>query len=95
VLAVDTRSWRGLDVHLAGMIVLPAGVAQTRRQAFLMFMLIIPALLPFVLLGTVMGLSWWEDRLLPPAEPAKVSFVVPRSPEIPTTPPEASLVDAA
>lgn len=27
------------------------------------------ALVPFVLLATVMGLSWWEDRILPPAGP--------------------------
>ncbi|MEV0116613.1 hypothetical protein AB0H77_25770 [Streptomyces sp. NPDC050844] len=27
-------------------------------------------LVPFVLLATVMGLSWWEDRILPPADPA-------------------------
>jgi len=32
-----------------------------------MYELIIPGLLPFILLGTVMGLSWWEDHLLPPA----------------------------
>jgi hypothetical protein len=32
-----------------------------------MYALIIPGVLPFVLLGTVMGLSWWEDHLLPPA----------------------------
>lgn len=24
------------------------------------------ALVPFALLATVMGLSWWEDRILPP-----------------------------
>jgi hypothetical protein len=60
-----------------------------------MFALIIPALLPFVLLGTVMGLSWWEDRLLPPGEPDMVLVAVPRAPDIPTTPPETSLVDAA
>ncbi|WP_404961436.1 hypothetical protein [Streptomyces sp. 147326] len=33
-----------------------------------MYALIVPAALPFVLLAVVMGLSWWEDHLLPPAE---------------------------
>jgi hypothetical protein len=27
-------------------------------------------LVPFVLLATVMGLSWWEDRVLPSTDPA-------------------------
>ncbi|TQJ54491.1 hypothetical protein FBY34_2267 [Streptomyces sp. SLBN-115] len=46
-----------------------------------MYVLIVPASVPFVLLATVMGLSWWEDRILPaaPAEPvdppAKAPFV--------------------
>ncbi|MFC7219441.1 hypothetical protein ACFQLX_14860 [Streptomyces polyrhachis] len=30
-----------------------------------MYVLLIPALLPFLLLGTLIGLSWLEDRLLP------------------------------
>lgn len=34
-----------------------------------MYALLIPVLAPFVLLGTVMALSWWEDRLLPSATP--------------------------
>ncbi|MFJ1873169.1 hypothetical protein [Streptomyces sp. KS_5] len=36
-----------------------------------MYVLIVPASVPFVLLATVMGLSWWEDRILPapPTEP--------------------------
>jgi len=86
VLAVDTRSWRGRDAHPCG-----HDPAAYRRRAD-------PttgtprALLPFILLGTVMGLSWWEDHLLPPAE----AFIdVPTAPEIPVTPPEISLVDAA
>jgi len=32
------------------------------------YTLIVPLLTPFVLLGTVMGLSWLEDHVLPPAE---------------------------
>lgn len=45
-----------------------------------MYALIVPAAVPFVLLGTVMGLSWWEDHVLPPAkEPAE-------APEAPFTP---------
>lgn len=31
-----------------------------------MYALIVPVLAPFVLLATVMGLSWWEDHVLPP-----------------------------
>lgn len=36
-----------------------------------MYVLIVPASAPFVLLATALGLSWWEDRILPapPAEP--------------------------
>jgi hypothetical protein len=30
-----------------------------------MYALIVPASTPFVLLATVMGLSWWEDHILP------------------------------
>ncbi|MER5514331.1 hypothetical protein [Streptomyces sp. NPDC002763] len=36
-----------------------------------MYALIVPASTPFVLLATVLGLSWWEDRILPSAEPAE------------------------
>jgi hypothetical protein len=35
-----------------------------------MYALIVPVSVPFILLGTVLGLSWWEDYLLPPAVPA-------------------------
>jgi hypothetical protein len=60
-----------------------------------MFALIIPVLLPFVLLGVVMGLSWWEDRLLPPAESVLAVVDTPQAPAIPATPLKISLVDAA
>ncbi|MEU0646821.1 hypothetical protein ACFWCA_02645 [Streptomyces phaeochromogenes] len=38
-----------------------------------MYALIVPVLTPFVLLATVLGLSWWEDHVLPPppVEPAE------------------------
>jgi len=38
-----------------------------------MYALILPASTPFVLLATVMALSWWEDHVLPapPAQPAE------------------------
>ncbi|MFD7407034.1 hypothetical protein ACFV7R_31150 [Streptomyces sp. NPDC059866] len=38
-----------------------------------MYALILPASTPFVLLATVMALSWWEDHILPapPAEPGR------------------------
>ncbi len=33
-----------------------------------MYALIVPASTPFVLLAAVMGLSWWEDHVLPSAD---------------------------
>ncbi|WP_030620126.1 hypothetical protein [Streptomyces fulvoviolaceus] len=39
-----------------------------------MYALIVPASVPFVLLATVMGLSWWEDHILPTAEPVEAPF---------------------
>ncbi len=44
-----------------------------------MYLLIVPASTPFVLLATAMGLSWWEDHVLPspPTErsnPAEAPF---------------------
>ncbi len=42
-------------------------------------------LVPFVLLGTVMGLSWWEDKVLPDAVPG------PALAEAPLTPPTPSV----
>jgi hypothetical protein len=37
-----------------------------------MYALIVPASTPFVLLATVMGLSWWEDHILPTPPTAPV-----------------------
>lgn len=45
-----------------------------------MYTLIVPAVAPFILLATVMGLSWWEDRLLPPAEPVEPPVETPITP---------------
>ncbi|MFE5085565.1 hypothetical protein [Streptomyces mirabilis] len=42
-----------------------------------MYALIVPASTPFVLLATVMGLSWWEDHVLPSAEPVDVPAEAP------------------
>ncbi|MER5214262.1 hypothetical protein ABT063_27745 [Streptomyces sp. NPDC002838] len=43
-----------------------------------MYALIVPASAPFVLLATVLGLSWWEDHVLPapPAEPLEALLVL-------------------
>ncbi len=41
-----------------------------------MYALIVPASTPFVLLATVLGLSWWEDHLLP--TPAPVETPLPQ-----------------
>ncbi|MFG2366399.1 hypothetical protein ACGFY3_32960 [Streptomyces mirabilis] len=45
-----------------------------------MYALIVPASTPFVLLATVMGLSWWEDHVLPSAEPVDVPAVPVEAP---------------
>lgn len=50
-----------------------------------MYALIVPASVPFVLLGTVMGLSWWEDHVLPPAEEPAEAPRLPSHPR-PQTP---------
>lgn len=49
------------------------------------------ALVPFVLLATVMGLSWWEDRILPPTDPADVSVTAPTTPTAPEQGPNPAL----
>ncbi|MFF3457634.1 hypothetical protein ACFYXH_25575 [Streptomyces sp. NPDC002730] len=49
-----------------------------------MYALIVPVAVPFVLLGTVMGLSWWEDHVLPPAkEPTEAPAEAPLTPAAP------------
>ncbi|MEU0398639.1 hypothetical protein ABZ208_39125, partial [Streptomyces sp. NPDC006208] len=51
------------------------------QLAVRMYALIVPAAVPFVLLGTVMGLSWWEDHVLPPPkEPAEAPAEAPSTP---------------
>ncbi|MER5663442.1 hypothetical protein [Streptomyces mirabilis] len=47
-----------------------------------MYVLIVPASVPFVLLATVMGLSWWEDHVLPtpPPEPLEAPAKAPFTP---------------
>jgi len=42
-----------------------------------MYALIVPASTPFVLLATVLGLSWWEDRLLPTPAPVPAPAAAP------------------
>ena len=61
-----------------------------------MYALIVPASTPFVLLATVMGLSWWEDHVLPsaePAEPAEASAEDPFPPAASAQYPELLRVD--
>jgi hypothetical protein len=50
-----------------------------------MYALILPASTPFVLLATVLGLSWWEDRILPtpPTEPVDIPADAPFVPAAP------------
>ncbi|WP_405582842.1 hypothetical protein [Streptomyces sp. NBC_01092] len=47
-----------------------------------MYALIIPASTPFVLLATVMALSWWEDHILPtpPTDSAEAPAEAPLTP---------------
>lgn len=72
---------------LPGTILLPVGSARIRRQAVLMYVLFLPALTPFVLLGTVMGLAWLEDHVLPQAEPTATA---PEEPRVPVPVPTAT-----
>ncbi|MEV7002775.1 hypothetical protein AB0N62_34535 [Streptomyces sp. NPDC093982] len=62
-----------------------------------MYALIVPASTPFVLLATLMALSWWEDHILPtpPTEPAEVPAEAPFTPATPAQLPELLSVDAA
>ncbi|MCD9875395.1 hypothetical protein [Streptomyces guryensis] len=62
-----------------------------------MYALIVPASTPFVLLATVLALSWWEDHILPapPAEPAEAPAEAPFTPSAPAQLPELVSVDAA
>ncbi|TRO55624.1 hypothetical protein [Streptomyces sp. IB201691-2A2] len=61
-----------------------------------MYVLIVPASVPFVLLATVMGLSWWEDHILPlPAEPVDHPAKAPFAPAAPARLAELPRVDTA
>ncbi|WP_405873174.1 hypothetical protein [Streptomyces sp. NBC_00005] len=62
-----------------------------------MYALIIPALTPFVLLATVLALSWWEDHILPtlPAGPVEALAEAPFTPAVPAQFPQPPNVDAA
>lgn len=62
-----------------------------------MYALIVPASTPFVLLATVMALSWWEDHILPtpPTEPVEAPAEAPVIPAAPAQCPELLSVDAA
>ncbi|MGW3819204.1 hypothetical protein [Streptomyces sp. NPDC005046] len=59
--------------------------------------LLVPASAPFVLLAAVMGLSWWEDRILPapPTEPENAPAEAPFAPAAPAQPAELPLVETA
>ncbi|MHA5046955.1 hypothetical protein [Streptomyces sp. SD15] len=62
-----------------------------------MYVLIVPASVPFVLLATVMGLSWWEDHVLPtpPAEPVDTPAEALSVPAAPAPLTELPRVDTA
>ncbi|MEV7884018.1 hypothetical protein ACWD3I_10920 [Streptomyces sp. NPDC002817] len=56
-----------------------------------MYVLIVPASVPFVLLATVMGLSWWEDHILP--APRAEQSEAPLAPAVPAHPLELARAD--
>ncbi|MCX4765104.1 hypothetical protein OG562_29845 [Streptomyces sp. NBC_01275] len=59
-----------------------------------MYALIVPASTPFVLLVTVLGLSWWEDRILPRTEPAEPAEALTKAPtEVPVQAPAEPLAE--
>ncbi|MFI0960168.1 hypothetical protein ACH4S8_01935 [Streptomyces sp. NPDC021080] len=62
-----------------------------------MYALILPASTPFVLLAAVMGLSWWEDRILPApsAEPVNTPAEAPFAPAASARLAELPLVETA
>jgi hypothetical protein len=62
-----------------------------------MYALIVPASAPFLLLATVLGLSWWEDHILPtpPTEPAEAPAEAPFTPAAPAQLQELLSVDTA
>ena len=60
-----------------------------------MYALIVPASAPFVLLATIMGLSWWEDHVLPPVEPVEAPAEDPFTPTAPTQLAELPRVDTS
>ncbi|MFE2423899.1 hypothetical protein [Streptomyces hokutonensis] len=56
-----------------------------------MYALILPASTPFVLLATVLGLSWWEDHILPAPEPVEAlieDLLAPAAPAEPRNSPD-------
>ncbi|MFH0180548.1 hypothetical protein [Streptomyces cacaoi] len=62
-----------------------------------MYALIVPASTPFVLLATLMALSWWEDHVLPapPAEPVEAPAEAPFTPVAPAEQAELPRTDTA
>ncbi|MFJ6897341.1 hypothetical protein [Streptomyces hokutonensis] len=60
-----------------------------------MYALILPASTPFVLLATVLGLSWWEDRILPTPEPVEALIEDLLAPAAPAQLSELPRIDTA
>ena len=50
------------------------------------YALIVPASTPFVLLATVLGLSWWEDRILPTPAPVPLPQLLGTEAQLTETP---------
>ncbi|MEU5775071.1 hypothetical protein ABZ819_17520 [Streptomyces venezuelae] len=88
--AAPQRSRLRPDAPVAGS---PAGArpaAHTLEQAVSMYALVV--LVPFVLLATVMGLSWLEDRVLPSTDPADAPGTVPATATAPDQVPDPALL---
>ncbi|MGW3102918.1 hypothetical protein [Streptomyces sp. NPDC001100] len=60
-----------------------------------MYALILPASTPFVLLATVLGLSWWEDHILPTPEPVEALIEDLLAPAAPAQLSELPRIDTA
>ncbi|MWA08250.1 hypothetical protein [Streptomyces sp. BA2] len=77
------RPRQRLDALHAGISTTARLAAHAPKQAVFMYALV--ALVPFILLATLMSLSWWEDRILPtPADPTDASRTAPTTPGGPT-----------
>ena len=58
--------------------------ADTSSQAASVYALILVLLVPFIVLGMVVGLFWWEERILPSAERSLTAALMQSIPDFPS-----------